>query len=179
MFKEKIDTLPNYLSFTALFLAWIGILFLFKNYILLSYIFILLAFVFDTLDGFFARKYSLVSEFGKMLDSHVDVFIYLLYPVLVYYFYFGFQNLIFAIIYFIFLACGIFRLLRFNIIGLSVSSDDKKYYNGLPVFVNIFFLGIVLIIRHFFFDISEIFIYLLLLLSSFLMVMNFKFLKPF
>ena len=178
MFKEKINTIPNYLSLTAFFFVWVGIVFLFQDEILISWVFIIVAFVFDILDGFFARKLNLVSEFGKMLDSHIDVFTYLLYPVLTYYFYFSFQGIISILVYFIFFSCGLFRLIRFNMIGFS-ESKDKRAYNGLPVFVNIFILAIFLIVNNYVFEISVLSVNLIILLSSILMVMKFKFLKPF
>ncbi|MDO8804139.1 MAG: CDP-alcohol phosphatidyltransferase family protein, partial [Elusimicrobiota bacterium] len=72
--------LPNALSFCALLCACAAILLLLRGDFYLSFALALVALVLDMFDGMLARRLGLESEFGRQLDSHVDVFIYLLYP---------------------------------------------------------------------------------------------------
>ena len=46
-----------------------------------------LCLILDFLDGFFARKFNVVSEFGKQLDSFADFISFCILPSLVLYFY--------------------------------------------------------------------------------------------
>lgn len=76
-FWEEAFNLPNLLSLFRLFLA-VPFFFLLQNldkdyysrYIALSLIFI--AFVSDILDGYFARKKNITTEFGKIIDPLAD-----------------------------------------------------------------------------------------------------------
>lgn len=169
--------LPNLISFSALFLSWIGIVILLNRQFYISFAVILLAFILDALDGFFARKFNQESNFGRQLDSHVDVFIYLLYPALSFYLFFGLVDVISLMVIFIYLSTGIFRLVRFNTIGYVTCSNKKDdAYLGLPVFFNHFPLLMFLALYKikYFYLIAQITI----LLNSFLMVSKIHFPKP-
>ena len=179
MLKSKNLNLPNLISFSALFLSWVGIVVLLNNRFYFSFAIILGAFIMDAFDGYLARKFKQESDFGRQLDSYVDIFIYLLYPALAYYLFFELKDIFSVVVLYLFLSCGIFRLSRFNVIGLiDASKKDFKAYGGLPTYFNhlplisILFLKVVGV--KFFSQISC----MIILLNSILMVLKFPSTKP-
>jgi len=104
----------------------------------LAAILLVLAGVFDALDGFVARATNTQSDFGMQLDSIADVMNFGCAPGLLLYCYgfaqFGQQHptLLRAggIACFIFVACGALRLARFNV---SVGRTDPRYFVGMPI----------------------------------------------
>jgi len=71
--KEDILTIPNMLSFFRLILIPVIVVCYWKydNYAL-SVVLILISGLTDVLDGFIARKFNMVSDFGKILDPIMD-----------------------------------------------------------------------------------------------------------
>jgi CDP-diacylglycerol--serine O-phosphatidyltransferase len=101
-------------------------------------ILLVLAGVFDALDGYVARATGTSSSFGMQLDSIADVMNFGCAPALLLYCY-GFAQLglgqptllrIGGLACFIFLACGALRLARFNV---SVGDTDPRYFVGMPI----------------------------------------------
>ncbi len=93
----------------------------------LASIFMILAVVFDSLDGRIARVMKSQNNFGAELDSLSDVVSFAIAP-----FVFGLEVLGGEIIAFsgmFFVLCGILRLARFNITHL-------KYFEGVPITTN-------------------------------------------
>ena len=67
--------IPNILTFTRILLAPIFIYFLFSNFDhskLIALIIFLIASITDAFDGFYARKYNLVTKFGIFFDPIAD-----------------------------------------------------------------------------------------------------------
>ncbi len=104
----------------------------------LAAILLVLAGVFDALDGFVARATNTSSEFGMQLDSIADVMNFGCAPGLLLYCY-GFVQLgvdhptllrAGGIASFFFVACGALRLARFNV---SVGRTDPRYFVGMPI----------------------------------------------
>ncbi len=177
--NSRISGLPNFISFLALFFSWIAILFLLNGRFYFSFSLALLAFILDALDGYLARRLGQESPFGRQLDGFVDVFVFLVYPALSFYLFFGLKDPISIIIIFIYIAAGIFRLVRFNLTGfLSSSGYDQAAYAGLPVFCNHITILFLLALRHYlgmyFYWVADI----LIVLNSFLMIQKFRFPKP-
>ncbi len=171
--------LPNVISFCALFFSWISILLLLNGWFYLSFALALVAFILDALDGFLARRLGQESPFGRQLDGFVDVFVFLIYPALAFYFYFGLKGPIFAIIIFAYLATGVFRLARFNMTGFITLPEEKQLsYPGLPVFCNHITILLLLVFRQFFGGSFFLSAGALLVLNSILMVLKFPFPKP-
>ena len=181
---SKADTsqgssLPNAISFCALFFSWISILLLLNGRFYLSFSLALAAFILDALDGFLARRLGQESPFGRQLDGFIDVFVFLIYPALAFYFYFGLKGPIFAIIIFGYLATGIFRLARFNMTGFITLSEEKQLsYSGLPVFCNHITILLLLVLRQFLGGYFFLSAGALLVLNSILMIQKFPFPKP-
>lgn len=70
--KFKLHTISNYLSFSRAFVAFPFAYYLFHNNILVAMIIAFYAFLSDYLDGYFARKYNEITEFGKIIDPIAD-----------------------------------------------------------------------------------------------------------
>lgn len=71
--KDQIFTLPNLLSVVRLLLIpLIVYLYCFKKLYGEAVLFIILSGATDIVDGFIARKYNMVSDFGKILDPIAD-----------------------------------------------------------------------------------------------------------
>jgi CDP-diacylglycerol--serine O-phosphatidyltransferase len=101
-------------------------------------ILLVLAGIFDALDGFVARATNTQSDFGMQLDSIADVMNFGCAPGLLVYCW-GFAQLgqghptllrAGGLACFIFVACGALRLARFNV---SVGRTDPRYFVGMPI----------------------------------------------
>lgn len=101
-------------------------------------ILLVLAGIFDALDGFVARATGTSSKFGMQLDSIADVMNFGCAPGLLLYCY-GFVQLgqgqptllrMGGVACFIFVVCGALRLARFNV---SVGQTDPRYFVGMPI----------------------------------------------
>ncbi|MCE5249992.1 CDP-diacylglycerol--serine O-phosphatidyltransferase [bacterium] len=92
---------------------------------------IIIAGIFDALDGKIARLTGTSSEFGIEFDSIADVISFGVAPAVLIYNYslreFGRIGYFFA---FCFLAAGALRLARFN---LSANTGKKKFFTGMPI----------------------------------------------
>ena len=67
--------IPNILSFLRIFLAPLFMVFMFKDifiYRILSIIIFFIGSILDFLDGYIARKYNFMSDFGRYLDPIAD-----------------------------------------------------------------------------------------------------------
>ena len=104
----------------------------------LAAILLVLAGVFDALDGFVARATNTQSSFGMQLDSIADVMNFGCAPGLLLYCY-GFTQLtdvhptlvrMGGLACFVFVTCGALRLARFNI---SKDRTDPRYFVGMPI----------------------------------------------
>jgi CDP-diacylglycerol--serine O-phosphatidyltransferase len=92
---------------------------------------ILLAAVFDGLDGKVARLVNGASEFGVQLDSLADLVSFGVAPaVLVYHWQFVPHKQLGMMVMFLYVACGALRLARFNVQSKRISS---AFFMGLPV----------------------------------------------
>jgi CDP-diacylglycerol--serine O-phosphatidyltransferase len=104
----------------------------------LAAILLVLAGIFDALDGFVARATNTQSEFGVQLDSIADVMNFGCAPGLLLYCY-GFAQMgaehptlvrMGGLACFVFVACGALRLARFNVM---VGKTDPRYFVGMPI----------------------------------------------
>jgi CDP-diacylglycerol--serine O-phosphatidyltransferase len=104
----------------------------------LAAVLLVLAGVFDALDGMVARATNTQSDFGMQLDSIADVMNFGCAPGLLLYCW-GFQKLgidhptllrLGGMASFFFVACGALRLARFNV---NVGRTDPLYFVGMPI----------------------------------------------
>jgi CDP-diacylglycerol--serine O-phosphatidyltransferase len=99
---------------------------------------LVLAGVFDGLDGRVARATDTATEFGVQLDSLADVISFGMAPAILAYRYGFFQlgiqdshlRAVGWAACFVFIACGALRLARFNV---QVRAVDPRYFVGLPI----------------------------------------------
>lgn len=99
---------------------------------------LVLAGIFDGLDGRVARATNTATEFGVQLDSLADVISFGMAPAILAYRYGFFQlgihdSQLRAVGWaacFVFTACGALRLARFNV---QVGAVDSRYFVGLPI----------------------------------------------
>ena len=96
--------------------------------------FIVLALVFDVLDGRIARWRHKASAMGRELDSLADVISFGVAPACLAYS-LGFRGLWDALVLLYFVVCGISRLARYNITAESMSQETGKvtYFEGTPI----------------------------------------------
>lgn len=90
---------------------------------------VITAMILDMVDGPLARKAGVTSRLGSWLDSCSDVFVYLFFPAL--YWANAYSLPVWVLV--IFVGAGLFRLLRFTLIGFG-EDDGKLFYAGMPVF---------------------------------------------
>lgn len=136
--RFKNLTIPNFITYGSLFFALTGIYLLFRNQIVLAIIFLTLCDLFDTLDGYIARKFKMFSPIGADLDSLVDVIAFVVPPFIIAVLLHSNLLILTAVI---FVAGGIYRLARF--------STEKKipgYVKGLqvPVAAHLIYLAVLI-----------------------------------
>jgi len=130
-----------------------------------------IAFLLDALDGYIARKLNQTSEFGKQLDSMIDIVNYPIISAL-------FIQLVLmpnfwgALVGFFVITTAILRLINFNKNGF-IKHKNKLYYRGLVVcHVSLVIALLVLIVR--FVDIPQIIIAIIILTVASLQLSNIK-----
>ena len=101
-----------------------------ENFVLASWL-ILLALIFDGLDGRVARMTNTTSQFGVEFDSLADIISFGIAPAMLLYFFVGHEfgrfGILVSALYVIF---GAIRLARFNI---STAKTDPNVFIGLPI----------------------------------------------
>lgn len=126
-----IYALPNLFTSANLLLGYLAILFAVDGRIIRAAWTILLASVFDMLDGRVARLTNTTSKFGVEYDSLCDLVSFGIAPsILIYYASlkpFGRLGMVAAVV---FALCGALRLARFNVMA---SVLPKSYFQGLPI----------------------------------------------
>ncbi|MCO5144301.1 MAG: CDP-diacylglycerol--serine O-phosphatidyltransferase [Oligoflexia bacterium] len=126
-----VYALPNLLTSMNLLLGFLAILAAVDGRIERAVWTILLAAVFDMLDGRVARLTNTTSKFGVEFDSLCDLISFGLAPSLLMYYAslqpFGRIGVVATVIYAL---CGALRLARFNVMAEVL---PKSYFQGLPI----------------------------------------------
>lgn len=129
-----MSQLANLLTILSLFCGFCSVLLSLAGEFTFSAYAIILSVVLDGFDGQVARKTQASSEFGKELDSLVDVVSFGIAPVLLGYIFIYRKFYFLAItVLFIYLLCAVIRLARYNIVT-KVCQDNC--FNGLPTTVS-------------------------------------------
>ncbi|MCK4345570.1 MAG: CDP-diacylglycerol--serine O-phosphatidyltransferase [Bacteroidales bacterium] len=152
MIRNLTRHLPNFITAINLACGFTSIVLIIEGNMIFACYFILLATIFDFLDGFFARLFDAYSDIGKQLDSLADIVSFGVAPALIMYAFlrisildnngsFSFESLTFfeGLILFspVLLAiASAFRLAKFNI---DPSQHDSFY--GLPTPANAIFIS--------------------------------------
>lgn len=127
---DKMNYLANFITVLSLFCGFISIIFSLENHFTFACWAIILAVVFDGLDGQVARLNPVPSEFGKELDSLSDAVAFGVAPSILGYI-FVYQGFHFwaTVTLFVYLVCSIMRLAKYNI---TPTETMVNYFHGLP-----------------------------------------------
>jgi CDP-diacylglycerol--serine O-phosphatidyltransferase len=129
--RKGVYILPNLFTTGNLFCGFWAIVSVFQEKFFFAAIAILLACVFDVLDGKVARLSGATSKFGVQYDSLSDLVSFGVAPALLAYSWalrpYGRFGWLAA---FLFVVCGALRLARFNVMS---SAGEVKYFKGLPI----------------------------------------------
>ncbi len=128
--KKGIYILPNFFTSVSLFAGFYSILASIKGDIEKSAIAIIIAAIFDALDGRVARWTNTASKFGTEYDSLADMVSFGVAPgILVYMWILNIFDRGGGGVAFLYVACTAIRLARFNV---QVTTVEKKFFIGLP-----------------------------------------------
>jgi CDP-diacylglycerol--serine O-phosphatidyltransferase len=122
----------DYLSLIALFVAWVSTLLFLSNEPNWAILTMFVAFLFDKLDGYWARRTGTTSAFGRQIDSFIDIFAYLVTGALLFHLELAPNVVASAVVGFAILAFGGLRLIRHNSEGFE-SHASVSYYHGTTV----------------------------------------------
>ncbi|MBI4822880.1 MAG: CDP-diacylglycerol--serine O-phosphatidyltransferase [Nitrospirae bacterium] len=129
--KKGIYVFPNALTLCGMFAGFYAIVSAIKaSYIHAGWA-IIIAMVFDGLDGWVARRTHSTTRFGIELDSLSDVIAFGVAPSLLIYRWalIPFGRIGWAAA-FLFVACGALRLARYNV---QMGSAERKSFTGMPI----------------------------------------------
>lgn len=127
--------IPDVISFLNLVFGFLAILMVFNQNLSLASMFIIVAMIFDSVDGWFARKTNRndVFGFGKNIDSLADIVSFAVAPAILLYGAIGangwFKGVVILVCLFM-LFCGLLRLARYNVISDKI---DFKGFIGFPI----------------------------------------------
>jgi CDP-diacylglycerol---serine O-phosphatidyltransferase len=126
-----IYVLPNMITTANLFCGFYSLIFSIQGEFKSAAIAIVVAAIFDLLDGRLARLTHATSKFGAEYDSLCDLVSFGVAPAMLMYLWvlqpFGRVGMMAS---FLFAACGALRLARFNV---QVGVVEKNYFQGLPI----------------------------------------------
>jgi len=129
--RRGVYILPNLFTTGSLFAGFYGIVSTLNGNYLTAAWFILVASIFDALDGKVARLTGTTSKFGVEYDSLADLVAFGVAPGLLMYAWalkpFGKLGWLAAFLY---VVCGALRLARFNV---QVTTVESKRFVGLPI----------------------------------------------
>ncbi len=129
--RKGVYILPNLFTTGNLFCGFWAIISVFQEKFYYAAVAILLAAVFDILDGKVARLSGATSKFGVQYDSLADLISFGVAPAVLAFSWalrpYGRFGWLAA---FLFVVCGALRLARFNV---QSSSGEVKYFKGLPI----------------------------------------------
>ncbi len=129
--RRAVYLIPNLLTTGNLFSGLFAILAVFKGHYIAAAVAILVALVFDMLDGKSARWTNSTSQFGVEYDSLADLVAFGVAPgLLMYGWALSVYDMLGPAVMFAFVACGALRLARFNV---TAATSESKYFTGLPI----------------------------------------------
>jgi len=127
--RRGVIILPNGFTLASLFFGIFAIVAASRSEFDTAGLYVVFGGLCDALDGRVARATGTNSRFGSELDSLVDAITFGLAPAMIMYFAVLNRNGWDWIFSFIFTACAVIRLARFNV---EQAGRAKKYFHGLP-----------------------------------------------
>jgi len=129
--RKGIYVLPNLITLSSIFAGFYSIIASLNSDYERAAWAIMIASVFDALDGWVARMTHTATRFGIEMDSLADVISFGVAPaVLVYTWTLSSFGRVGWLGSFFLVACGALRLARFNV---QMGSTEKKHFSGLPI----------------------------------------------
>lgn len=125
------SVIPNLFTSMNMFSGFVSIIYSSQGRYMEAAALIIVAAIFDALDGFMARLTKSSSEFGVELDSLSDAISFGVAPsCLIYYTHLYVYDIWGIIISSTLMLFGVYRLARFNV---QLVGFDKSYFTGLPI----------------------------------------------
>jgi CDP-diacylglycerol---serine O-phosphatidyltransferase len=177
--RQAIYLIPNLFTTGNLFCGLYAIIASFNGNHLYASIAILVALIFDVLDGQSARLTKTTSQFGIEYDSLADLVSFGLAPaVLIYAWALHAHGVIGLAVVFAFVGCGALRLARYNV---QTITGDNRYFTGLPIPGAAGVLASLILFDHHIFRLGQtvkpLLVLIISFLLSFLMVSTIKYAK--
>jgi CDP-diacylglycerol--serine O-phosphatidyltransferase len=174
--KKGIYILPNGLTLCGMFFGFYAALAAVKGDFVRAAWAILIANLFDGLDGWVARLTNTTTKFGLELDSLSDVIAFGIAPaILVYTWTLEPFGRVGAAASFLYVACGALRLARYNI---QMVSTEKLSFTGLPIPGAATVIATIVIFYHTFYEVPperSIFVLVLTIMLSLFMISTMRF----
>jgi CDP-diacylglycerol--serine O-phosphatidyltransferase len=175
--RQAMHLIPNLLTTGNLFCGVYAILSVFNANYMAAAIAILVAMIFDVLDGKSARLTNSTSHFGLEYDSLSDVVSFGVAPgLLIYSWALSGQGMFGVAVMFAYVAMGAVRLARFN---STVALADGKYFTGLAIPAAAGVVASLVILDHHIVrmgaEVKPILVLIITLALSFLMVSTVKY----
>ena len=175
--KAAMHLIPNLFTTGNLFCGVFAILSVFNANYMAAAIAILVAMVFDVLDGKSARMTNSTSHFGLEYDSLSDVVSFGVAPgLLLYSWALSGQGTFGVAVMFAYVAMGAVRLARFN---ASATLSDGKYFTGLAIPAAAGVVASMVIFDHYIIrvgaEVKPMVVLIVTLVLSFLMVSTIKY----
>jgi len=175
--RQAMHLIPNLLTTGNLFCGVYAILSVFNANYMAAAIAILIAMVFDVLDGKSARLTNSTSHFGLEYDSLSDVVSFGVAPgLLIYSWALSGQGMFGVAVMFAYVAMGAVRLARFN---STVALADGKYFTGLAIPAAAGVVASLVILDHHIVrmgtEVKPVLVLIITLTLSFLMVSTVKY----
>ena len=128
---RKIQILPSLVTTANLVCGFLSIIFSIQGNFTLAGWLIIIAIVFDALDGEVSRLTNTSSDFGLQYDSLSDLISFAVAPaVLVYKSFFVVPTRLALSLITLYVVCGALRLARFNV---QIVKTKDKFFVGLPI----------------------------------------------
>lgn len=129
--RKGIYLLPNALTLCGMFLGFYAIIASFKGHFIHAAWAIVIANIFDGLDGWVARVTHSTTKFGIELDSLSDLVAFGIAPAVLIYSsaLSSFGRIGWAAV-FLYVICGALRLARYNV---QMGSEEREAFSGLPI----------------------------------------------
>jgi CDP-diacylglycerol--serine O-phosphatidyltransferase len=174
--RRGVYILPNLFTTGNLFCGFWAIVSVFQEKFLYAAIAILLASVFDVLDGKVARLSGATSKFGVQYDSLADLVSFGVAPALLAFSWalrpYGRFGWLAA---FLFVVCGALRLARFNVMS---ASGETKFFKGLPIPAAASMIALIILLYLRLIEtgwVKDIVILVMIYVLAFLMVSNIRY----
>jgi CDP-diacylglycerol--serine O-phosphatidyltransferase len=175
--RRGIYILPNLFTSGNLFCGVFAAIAVFNAEYVAAAVAILLAAVFDSLDGKMARLTKTTSRFGVEYDSLADLVSFGVAPgLLIYSWALSSYGRLGWVAVFLFIVCGALRLARFNV---QVGTVESRYFVGLPIPAAASLISTLVMfdsyILHFGREVKPVLILSVTYLLAFLMVSNIRY----